>query len=40
MKYIIKDVGFTSLDKEYNILDSIRKKKQNLIFLSLWYKNT
>ncbi len=26
MKYIIKDVGFTSLDKEYNILDSIRKK--------------
>ncbi len=32
MKYIIKDVGFTSLDKEYNILDSIRKKNESLVF--------
>lgn len=32
MKYIIKDVGFTSIDKEYNILDSIRKKYEALVF--------
>ena len=32
MKYIIKDVGFTSIDKEYHILDSIRKEYESLVF--------